>query len=311
MPEASARAGAIVMPDLAGVRRTVRHRLDSALLTLLRLGVDAGRIVLESAGPGESEGAVISQQPGPGTELTPVSRIVLRVGGSGGLDLMPFPLRDESDTEFRADRLFALFDNPALKLGFFLRQGGAYLALHADEPLTARRWLEDLFAMDADQWPSARWHPLTRLVPRLHAIAGTAAAVRIAMAAVFRLPVAGARVVRALVRVPSAGVLRLGQANGRLGFDAVLGGGIVGDARLEITYGPLTLAEWREHATPAATAERAALFPYILPAHLTTVVTERWRVGDAAAGVQLDDADRPALLGVNTYLGTTPLRRAA
>jgi beta-lactam-binding protein with PASTA domain len=92
----------MVMPDLAGVRRTARHRVDSALLTLLRLGVDFGRIVLEAAGPGEAEGAVISQEPAPGTELSPVSRIALRVGGSGGLDLMPFPLRDESDTEFRA-----------------------------------------------------------------------------------------------------------------------------------------------------------------------------------------------------------------
>jgi hypothetical protein len=67
---------------------------------------------------------------------------------------MPFPLRDESDTEFRVDRLLAIFDNPALKLGFFLRQGGAYLALHPDEPLTARRWLEDLFSISVAPWPA-------------------------------------------------------------------------------------------------------------------------------------------------------------
>jgi hypothetical protein len=300
----------MLMPDLAGVRRTARHRVDSALLTLLRLGVDFGRIVLEAAGPGETEGAVISQDPAPGTELSPVSRIALRVGGSGGLDLMPFPLRDESDTEFRVDRLLAIFDNPALKLGFFLRQGGAYLALHPDEPLTARRWLEDLFSISVAPWPAERWHPLARLVPRLHALGGTAAAVRVAMGALFDLPVADVRVTRRVVPVAAPSVVRLGSRNGRLGFDAMLGGGIIGDARVEITYGPVTLDAWRRHVTAASTRERAALFPYILPAHLSAV-SERWRVGDSTIGARLDDAARPAVLGVNAYLGDIPVRRAA
>jgi hypothetical protein len=300
----------IVMPDLAGVRRTARHRVDSALLTLLRLGVDFGRIVVAAAGPGESDGTVVSQDPAPGTELTPVSRIALRVGGSGGLDLMPFPLRDESDTEFRVDRLLAIFDNPALKLGFFLRQGGAYLALHPDEPLTARRWLEDLFSISVAPWPVERWHPLARLVPRLHALGGTAAAVRVAMGALFDLPVADVRVTRRVVPVAAPAVVRLGSQNGRLGFDAMLGGGIIGDARVEITYGPVTLDEWRRHVTPASTREREALFPYILPAHLSAV-SERWRVGDCTIGARLDDAARPAVLGVNAYLGDIPVRRAA
>ena len=300
----------MLMPDLAGVRRTARHRVDSALLTLLRLGVDFGRIVLEAAGPGETEGAVISQDPAPGTELSPVSRIALRVGGSGGLDLMPFPLRDESDTEFRVDRLLAIFDNPALKLGFFLRQGGAYLALHPDEPLTARRWLEDLFSISVAPWPAERWHPLARLVPRLHALGGTAAAVRVAMGALFDLPVAQVRVTRRVVPVAAPAVVRLGSQNGRLGYDAMLGGGIIGDARVEITYGPVTLDAWRRHVTPASTRERQALFPYILPAHLSAV-SERWRVGDATIGARLDDAARPAVLGVNAYLGEIPVRRAA
>lgn len=310
MHDAPARAG-ITMPDLADVRRTARHRLDSALLTLLRLGVDFGRIVLESAGPGEPHGAVVSQDPAPGTTLGPISRIVLRVGGSGGLDLMPFPLRDESETEFRIDRFFALFDNPALKLGFFLRQGGAYLALHADEPLTARRWLENLFAIDANAWPAERWHPLARLVPRLHALGGTGAAVRVAMSAIFDLPVASVEVVRDVVPVPALGTVRLGTANGRLGFDAVIGGGIIADARVEITYGPLTLYQWRAHATAESARQRTALFPYILPAHLAGRVTERWQVGDATLGATLGDTGEPVLLGVNAYLGALPVRRAA
>src|SRR5574337_1208490 len=295
----------LVMPDLAGLRRSVRHRVDSALLSLLRLGVDPGRIVLEAAGPGESAGAVVGQEPRPGEPIAPATRIVLRVGGPGGMDLLPFPLRDESETEFRADRLFALFDNPALKLAFFLRQGGGYLALHPDEPLTARRWLEELFAIPADPWPAARWHALARLVPRLHALGGTRDGVRVAMQAAFGLPVAEVRVTRDIVPLGAGAGVRLGAANGRLGFDSVLGGGVRGDARVEVTYGPLALDEWRRHAGPELTRERRALFPLLLPAHLSEAVTERWQVGRAADGARLADPAAPALLGVNAYLART------
>ncbi len=299
------------MPDLAGIRRSVRHRVDSALLTLLRMGTDFSRIVLESAGAGESPGAVVAQSPEPGVELTPATRIVLRIGGGGAMDLMPFPLRDESDTELRGDRFFALFDNPALKLGFYLRHGGGYLALHPDEPLTARRWLEDLFAIPSTPWQQARWHAVARLVPRLHALGGTEAAVRVAMGAVFALPVERVVVTRDVVPFDQGDVVRLGAHGGRLGFDAVLGRGVVGVARVTVTFGPLSLAQWREASTDAATAERRALYPLILPAHVARHVDERWRVGHASAGTRLGNAARPALLGVNAYLASTPPRKVA
>jgi predicted component of type VI protein secretion system len=131
------------------------------------------------------------------------------------------------------------------------------------------------------------------------------------MGAVFDLPVAHVHVVRDVVPVPALGVVRLGTANGRLGFDAVAGGGIVADARVEIHYGPLTLEQWRSHVAPDAARQRAALFPYILPAHLAGRVTERWQVGDATIGASLGDTERPALLGVNAYLAAPPVRRAA
>jgi hypothetical protein len=91
----------------------------------------------------------------------------------------------------------------------------------------------------------------------------------------------------------------------------VLGGGLLGDARIEITYGPLSLAQWRVHATPAAAGQRAALFPLLLPAHLSASVTERWRVSDTRGGARLVQDDEPSLLGVYAYLGTIPSRRAA
>jgi hypothetical protein len=300
-----------VMPDLAGIRRSVRHRVDSALLTLLRMGTDFSRIVLESAGAGESPGAVVSQSPDPGVELTPATRIVLRIGGGGSMDLMPFSLRDESETELRGDRFFALFDNPALKLGFYLRHGGGYLALHPDEPLTARRWLEDLFAVRSEAWSEARWHAVARLVPRLHALGGTEAAVRVAMAAVFALPVDRVEVGRDVVPFDQRDVMRLGTRGGRLGFDAVLGSGVVGAARVSVTFGPVSLAQWRVATAAGATAERRAIYPFILPAHVAHHVNERWRVGDGAAGSCLGLPDRPALLGVNAYLESSPVKKVA
>jgi hypothetical protein len=91
----------------------------------------------------------------------------------------------------------------------------------------------------------------------------------------------------------------------------MLGTGIVGDAHIEITFGPVALDVWRRHFTAEAAAERQALYPLLLPAHLSVSVSERWRVGDSANGARLGDSSTPALLGVNAYLGTLPIRRAA
>src|SRR4051812_8244917 len=140
MPLGSA-ATPVRMPDLATPRRGVRHTIDTALQTLERMGVDIDRVVIRRAGAGWVPGAVVAQTPAPDTEVGEQTRVVLVVAGTGSLESYPFPLREDSDTDMRADELFALFDNPLAKLGHAVRMGGAFLELRPDDPSTALKWI--------------------------------------------------------------------------------------------------------------------------------------------------------------------------
>lgn len=303
-------APAARMPDLCAVRRGFRLDVDGAVSALLRLGVPADRIVVESAGPGWRAGTILRQRPAPGTPLGPRTRVVLSVAGAGGVDHLPYPLRDGGDEALGVDALMALFDNPLHKLAIHVRQAGGFLALHPDEPAPTLRWIEEIFQLSAAPFPPEARYPLARLLPVLHAVAGTSRAVALAFGLVFSLPVAGVRVVPALVPLDGRPPTRLGVAAARLGVDAVAGGGVVEAAGVEVTFGPLTLDEWRRHTAPGHRAERDALYRLVLPATLHDRVHEQWSVGSAGIPLRLDAAAEPRL-GVNARLGPVPERMAA
>lgn len=309
------------MPDFCTPRRVFRHDVDTAVATLGRLGVGLDRVRVVSAGPGWPAGTVLGQEPAPGEPLEPRTRVVLTVAGSGGIDHLPYPVRDGDGTEFRADRLMALLDDPLNKLAQHVRQAGGFLALPPDDPTPARRWIEEIFGLSAAPFPRECWYPLARLLPALHRLAGTEDAVKVAFRQVFGLPVAETRVVAGLVPLDAPERTRLGRAASRLGVDAVAGGGLAEHCVLEVTFGrrdPTTgedagveLAEWRRHDTPERRAQRDALYRLVVPAHLHPRVRERWRVGDSRSPARLGDPAREALLGVNARLGAPPERRAA
>jgi hypothetical protein len=299
------------MPDLCTPRRGFRHDLDSAYGTLRRLGVDPERIRVQSAGLGWHPGTVLRQSPPPGAPLGPRTPVVLTVAGAGALDLLPYPLRDEHATEFRADRLMALFDNPLHKLALHVRQAGGFLALHPDDAVVTQRWIEEIFQLAPAPVPQGLGYPLARLLPVLHRVAGTSAAVELAFRLVLGLPVAETRVVAGVVPFPPGCRTRLGETGTRLGVDTVAGEGVVERSVLEVTFGPLDLAGWFHHAAPGRRAERDALYRLILPCHLHAAVRERWSVGDASSPARLGDPASQPLLGVNARLGASPERSAA
>ncbi|HEY0015345.1 MAG TPA: type VI secretion system baseplate subunit TssG [Longimicrobium sp.] len=312
------------MPDLCTPRRGFRHDLDSAVATLRRLGVEADRVGVRSAGPGWARGTVLRQSPEPGTELTARTRVTLAVAGAGGVDVLPYPLRDGGDEGFGVDALMALFDNPLLKLALHVRGAGGFLALHPDDDAVTLRWIQEIFGLDLDLrpvgdtpatplFPRECWYPLARLLPALHQVAGTEAAVRLALGTVFGLPVARVRAVRGIVPLPPEGRTRLGQAASRLGIDTVAGEGVAAPCVLEVTLGrqrtddpPLTLAQWREHDTPVRRAQRDALYRLAVPAALHRGVREAWAVGDPDAGARPGDPENPPVLGVNARLVAAP-----
>lgn len=296
------------MPDLCTPRRGFRHDLDSAMATLRRLGVDADRVVVRTAGPGWARGTVLRQLPEAGTELSPRTRVTLSVAGAGGLDLLPYPLRDAGDEGFGADEVMALFDNPLEKLALHVRQAGGFLALHPDDDAVTLRWIEEIFGLSAAPFPREAWFPLARLLPALHRVAGTAEGVRLALGLVFQLPVAQVRMVAGIVPLPPEGLTRLGEAASRLGVDTVAGEGLLAPCVLEVTLGPLTLAQWREHRCDARRAQRDALYRLVVPAALYRTVREAWTVGDPAAGARPGDPENEPVLGVSARLGAVPER---
>jgi hypothetical protein len=299
------------MPDLCSPRRGVRHTLDSAVPTLLRLGVEMERIVLQSAGPGWVAGTVVSQHPAPGALVLAQTVVTLFVAGAGALESAPFPMRDSADGEFRIDRLFALFDNHLLRLRHHLRAAGGMLDLHPDDPEGAARWIVEIFRLSTDPWPRERWYDVARLLPALHRIAGRPDGAAIALNAVFRLPAKPVKLVSGIAPVSSDRRTRLGLTNGRLGVDALVGDGVTAHTSAEIEIGPVGLAVYRRMQDPSERRQRQAIYRLVLPAHLRDDVRERWLVGDRSVGARLGDRSREAALGVNSYLGEATARSAA
>ena len=270
-----------VMPDFIRPRRGARHTLDTALRSLRHLGFDDARVVVESAGPGWSPGTVVRQSPPPGQLLGPRTRVILGVAGVGALESLPYAMRDVDDSAFGVDPLMALFDNPVLKLLHHLRGGGEFYALRANDPVTARRWIESVFQVDPTPWPEERWPAIARLLPALHRVAGRAdAGLALALRVVFGLPVSGVRLTRGVVPLDPGARLALATAGARLGVDTVLGDGVVDTVRLEVALGPVPLAVYLAQSAEATRAERDALYALVLPSSLAAAVDERWTVGD-------------------------------
>jgi hypothetical protein len=254
---------------------------------------------------------VVRQSPPPDTELESHSKVTLVVCGIGALDSLPYPMRDGADGEFRADRLFALFDTHLLRLGYHVRVAGGLLDLHPDDPEGANRWITEIFRLDAKPWPPERWYDVARLLPALPRIAGRPDGPALALRAVYRLPASPVRLVSGIAPVAPSRRTRLGVTNGRLGVDALVGDGVTANTAVEIDIGPVDLATYRLMQHPARRAERTALYRLVLPAHLRREVRERWVVGQRETGAVIGDPAREAVLGVNSYLGQIGARSAA
>ena len=294
---------AVRMPDFCSPRRGVRQTVDAALASLEQLGVEPDRVVLRAAGAGWVSGTVVGQVPAAGAQLTPETRLELDVAGTGALESLPYPLREDSDDAMRVDALFALFDAPILRVRHAVRQAGGFLELRPDEVSTALRWIEGIFHVSPAAWPKRRWYAVARLLPTLHRVAGRAEAIPLALGLVFGLPVARVQIVSGIAELAAAGRTHLASANSRLGSDAVLGTGLRATTAIEIVIGPVSVETYQEHHTAAERAERDAIYRLVLPAHLHRAVRERWTVGTPANPPRLQDGWQPAALGLNSYLG--------
>ena len=290
------------MPDLVSRTRGTSHSIDSALLSLRRLGMEMDRIVLEADGRGGEDGRISTQSPGPGEPLPTNGLVHLVVEGWGGVESLPYPLRDEDPVEFRADRLFAVFDNPTLKLRHHVRMGSGFLDLHPHNLPAQRRWLEEVFQVDPEPWPREMWFGLVRLLAALPSVAGRGEAVGLAYQLLFGLTPCTVELREKVLRFDPGQRTRLGELNSTLGVNAVLGSGLGGLPTAVVRVGPVSLETYLRHQEPELQALRRKARRLALPAHMWSDATEDWTVGSPDEAAPLGNSTSPLRLGLNTWL---------
>jgi len=293
--------GDVRMPDLTRPRYGFSHTADSALTSLSRAGVAAGRITVKSAGPGWQAGRVVWQEPAPGEPLTADKDVKLKIAGEGLFYYLPTGMRDNAgDTELGAEELAALFDDPVEKAAYLIRQGGLYFDVRPENRYGCARWIR-LFGIEPRDWPEEMWHPLATLLPWLHVRAGTEAGLRQALRTLLGLEVRRIGRRARVTRLAAGQASRLGERASQLGVDLVAGDGLEDEAALALTLGPISLDEYARQRTAEGEARLARVLRLVVPCHLECSVD--WLVGDEGRAPRLGEAEENSVLGVNSHLG--------
>jgi hypothetical protein len=293
---------AVRMPDFCSPRRGVRQTVDAALASLEQLGVEPDRVVLRAAGAGWVTGTVVGQVPAPGVQLTPETRVELDVAGTGALESLPYPLREDSDDAMRVDALFALFDAPILRVRHAVRQAGGFSSCVLTRSVPRFAGSTGSFAFR--RRPGPRGVVRSGAAPStLHRVAGRAEAIPLALELVFGLPVARVQVVSGIAELAElwADESRVREQPPRPGCGARCR--LAGDHRDR----DRDRSGERRNVPGAPYGGGACGTRRDLPARATgasaRAVRERWTVGTPANPPRLQDGWQPAALGLNSYLG--------
>ncbi|MBU0983100.1 MAG: type VI secretion system baseplate subunit TssG [candidate division Zixibacteria bacterium] len=205
----------------------------TALMTLMRLGVDVDTIELLAAGEHENyRGEVREQEPKAGTEIGPGTRIRLHVGCVGVVDHMPYqffygldPKANRPRTwEDNARRLTAPFDSAVIRHESIARfQELLYGQGFTERGHTARYLdlfhFEDSLISDAHD-EGVLW---SALMPLFHQWAGNAESMARVLHMVFGYEFEIIESVPKTYDIPPELQLRLGSPEARLGHETLLG----------------------------------------------------------------------------------------
>ena len=288
------------MPDLISPQFGFCHTVDSALASLSRAGVSSDRITINKAGRGWLKDRVVEQQPPAGSLLTPDAAINLAVEGDGFLYHLPTGMRESGkEGEIGTEEFTSLFDDAIEKAAYYVRQGGFYFDLRPENRTGCARWIR-LFGIAPEAWPVDRWYRLAVVLPCLHHMAGREVGLRLAMKVLLDLDVAAITRRARWTRLDPDEVSLFGQRATRLGADLVISDGMEDEMSLEVTLGPVSLDDYREHIQEDERRIRQVL-DLTLPYHLSYSVG--WLVGDSSSAPRLGIDQQNSVLGVNTHLG--------
>jgi len=292
-----------LMPDVTQPRHGFHHTIDSALLTLLRMGVGTDRITIRKAGRGWSRSSVIEQQPAAGAPLTQDAVLELTVEGDGMFYRLPVGMREASrEGEIGTGELVSIFDDAVEKAAVYMRLGGPFFNVRPENPGGCARWIK-LFGIEPEDWPKEKWYKLAILLPCLRYLTGRESGLRLSMRMLLDLEIASIswRPRRTLMDASDRSLL--GSRDSRLGVDLIVGDGIEDEALMEITLRAETLEKFRRHQTDEGQKRINRVMRLVAPYHW--VYRFKWLIGDISRAPRLGLEIENAVLGVNSHLGSS------
>ena len=305
-PDAQAETIALVvdrMPDFTRPVRLGRHVLDTALSELRSRGINDERVRIHPVSSGGQQGTVVGQTPAAGSVIDKRDSVHLFVEQTALMDRLPYALRDEDPAAFGTDQILGLFDSPAAHVGHYLRLGGDLFALREGDERGARRWLDEVFAIDPSLFDRSRWYRIVRFAARLHELAGRPDAALVALRVVYGIEGSVVCLAPAVTSRVDTAIATLSGSNNQLGFSTILGGEPSTKRRLTLRLGPVSLAQFEAHRDIGMRRERMSLYRLCVPHWIDANVIEQWWVAGAADGMRLDTVSREApRLGWTSYL---------
>ncbi len=290
-------------PDLTRPRHGFHHTVDSALLTLLRMGVGTDRITVRKAGRGWGRSRVVGQRPEGGAPLTQDTVVELSVEGDGVFYHLPVGMREASrDGEVGTREMVSIFDDAVEKAAVHMRLGGLFFDVRPENPMGCARWIR-LFGLDPEDWPKEKWHKLAILLPCLRYLTGRESGLRLAMRLLLDLEIAQIAWRPRRTMMDPSERSSLGAEMSRLGVDMIVGDGIDDESLMEITLRAETLEKFRRCQTDEAQKLINQVMRLVAPYHW--VYRFNWLTGDADRAPRLGIEIENAVLGVNSHLGAS------
>jgi hypothetical protein len=294
---------AVLMPDVIRPRHGFHHTVDSALLTLLRMGVGTDRITIRKAGRGWARSRVIEQQPAAGAPLTQDVMVELTVEGDGMFHHLPVGMREASrDGEIGTREMVSIFDDAVEKAAVYMRLGGPFFNVRPENPGGCARWVK-LFGIEPEDWPKEKWYKLAILLPCLRYLTGRESGLRLAMRMLLDLEIASISWRPRRTMMDASDRSLLGWRSSRLGVDMIVGDGIDDEALMEITLRAETLEEFRRRQTDESQKRINQVMRLVAPYHW--VYRFKWLRGDVSRAPRLGVEIENAVLGVNSHLGSS------
>jgi hypothetical protein len=296
------------MPDFCDRHHPVR--IDTAIMTLLRMDVDLERVDILADGESENyRGEIRHQEPQPGETVDPNTRVVLRVGCYGGFDHLPYQffygleshgLTRSSEWEERGRRVMAPFDAASVRsMG-----RSQYEELRFNQGFADRKHLArflKLFGLDWDiTWNEIQTALLwLAMLPSFNEWAGNARQVERTLEALFGYPFVISESRPRTYTIPEDLRYYLGNESGRLGRETVLGGSFTEcDSCCEIVVKAVRGEDIRLFLPGQELRRRLEqVLDLCLPSHLERVI----RIEPATRTAALGNGPDASYLGYNAF----------